>query len=214
MKRGSCRALLALLLSLAALAVDGLPVSAGLTVPVYGQRAARWAHQGLGTDPIDTIGSSGCALTAAAMVQGGFGYPISPDALNGWLTQHGGYVENDLLLWRTAVLPTGGAVRWKWLHVPGMVPQLRTDDQDINDTPSATLARHELDAGNLVVAEVRLHGAMHFVVSFDPSHLDIEGRYRGTRPDMAECCEVRDTADRVRAMQSGRSCVVRLGFDH
>ena len=164
MKRGSCRALLALLLSLAALAVDGLPVSAGLTVPVYGQRAARWAHQGLGTDPIDTIGSSGCALTAAAMVQGGFGYPISPDALNGWLTQHGGYVENDLLLWRTAVLPTGGAVRWKWLHVPGMVPQLRTDDQDINDTPSATLARHELDAGNLVVAEVRLHGAMHFVV--------------------------------------------------
>ena len=154
---------MALVLSLFALSVDALPASA-MTVPVYGQRAARWSHQPLGTDPVDTIGSSGCALTAAAMVQAGFGYPITPDALNRWLIDHGGYIQNDLLLWRTAVGPTGGAVRWKWLHVPGMVPQLRTDDQDVNDAPTAAIAERELDSGNLVVAEVRLYGGMHFVV--------------------------------------------------
>src|SRR5579864_8322275 len=154
---------MALVLALFALSVNALAASA-LTVPVYGQRAARWSHQPLGTDPVDTIGSSGCALTAAAMVQAGFGYPITPEALNRWLTDHGGYVQNDLLLWRTAVGPTGGAVRWKWLHVPGIVPQLRTDDQDVNDTPTAAIAEQELDSGNLVVVEVRLYGGMHFVV--------------------------------------------------
>lgn len=158
------RTAVASVLSLVALATSAAPAAANLAVPVLSQRAARWAHQGLGSDPVDTIGSAGCALTAAAMVQAGFGYPITPDTLNRWLTQHGGYVQNDLLLWRTAVGPTGGAVRWKWMHVPGMVAQLRTDDQDINDLPSAAIARQELDAGHLVVAEVRLYGGMHFVV--------------------------------------------------
>jgi hypothetical protein len=162
-KRGSSRALLALVIGLGALALDALPVSA-LSVPIYGQRAAQWAAQPLGTDPVDTIGSSGCALTAAAMVQGGLGYPITPAALNRWLTDHGGYVQNDLLLWRTAVGPTAGGVRWKWMHVPGMVSQLRTDDQDVNDTPTASMVKAELDSGHLVVAEVRLYGGMHFVV--------------------------------------------------
>lgn len=158
------RTVVAVVLSLVALVTSAAPATANLAVPVLGQRAARWAHQGLGSDPVDTIGSAGCALTAAAMVQAGFGYPITPDTLNGWLTQHGGYVQNDLLLWRTAVGPTGGGVRWKWMHVPGMVAQLRTDDQDVNDLPSAAIVRQELDAGHLVVAEVRLYGGMHFVV--------------------------------------------------
>jgi hypothetical protein len=163
-KRGSWRGLLVCVLSLAALSGSVTPAFAASAVPVYGQRAVRWAHLNLGSDPVDTIGSAGCALTATAMVQAGFGYPIAPDALNGWLTEHGGYIQNDLLLWRTAVGPTSGAVRWKWMHVPGIASQLRTDDQDINDVPSAGIAKQELDAGHLVVAEVRLYGGMHFVV--------------------------------------------------
>ncbi len=55
-------------------------------------------------------------------------------------------------------------MRWKWLHVPGMVSQLRTDDQDIEDLPPQTMVEAQLDAGRLVVAEVRLYGGMHFVV--------------------------------------------------
>jgi hypothetical protein len=154
---------MALVLSLGALTLDALPAAA-LSVPVYGQRAVQWSNQPLGTDPVDTIGSAGCALTAAAMVQAGFGYPITPARLNRWLTDHGGYIQSDLLLWRTAVGPTGGGVRWKWMHVPGMVSQLRTDEQDVDDAPTAAMVERELDSGHLVVAEVRLYGGMHFVV--------------------------------------------------
>lgn len=162
--RGSYRALVACAVSLLGIVTSALPASATLSVPTIGQRTSEWAHLPLGTDPVDTIGSAGCALTATAMVQAGFGYPITPDALNTWLTQHGGYVQNDLLLWRTAVGPTRGEVRWKWMHVPGIAPQLRTDDQDISDLPPAGDVQGELDAGHLVVAEVRLYGGMHFVV--------------------------------------------------
>lgn len=128
------------------------------------QRAGQWARNALGSDPVDTIGSSGCALTAVAMVNSAFGFPVNPASLNRWLTSHGGYIENDLLLWRQAAAMSGGTVRWQWLHVPGIVPQLQTDDQDIEDRPPQSLVESELDAGRLVVAEVRLDGSMHFVV--------------------------------------------------
>jgi uncharacterized protein YvpB len=128
------------------------------------QRTQLWSRQALGRDPVDTIGSSGCALTAVTMVASAYGYQTNPSQLNQWLTAHGGYIENDLLLWRQATAVTQGSVRWQWLHVPGMVSQLRTDDQDIEDLPSLTLVETQLDAGRLVVAEVRLYGGMHFVV--------------------------------------------------
>lgn len=164
-KRGRLgTAVLAGALAAAAGLSSGMPVAASFSVPVYGQRWNAWASQSLGTDPVDTIGSAGCALTAAAMVQAAFGYPITPGALNSWLVGHGGYIQNDLLLWRTAVGPTAGGVRWKWQHVPGMVASLRTDDQDIVDRPTQNAVEQELDAGHLVVAEVRLYGGMHFVV--------------------------------------------------
>lgn len=124
----------------------------------------QWSRDALGSDPVDTIGSAGCALTAVAMVNSAFGFPVNPGALNRWLTAHGGYIDNDLLLWRQASAISGGAVRWKWLHVPGIVPQLQTDDQDIEDVPPQSLVESELNAGHLVVAEVRLYGSMHFVV--------------------------------------------------
>lgn len=143
----------------------GLAVAAASpTVPVFTQRSPIWAREHLGSDPVDTIGSSGCALTAASMVQAAFGYKTNPHSLNQWLTLHGGYVDSDAILWRTAMGPTAGAVRLKWMHIPGIVPQLRTDDQDSNDRPQVSAIRQELASGNLVVVEVRLYGNMHFVV--------------------------------------------------
>jgi len=154
-----------LVLALAAGAGGILPAYAwnGI-VPVFTQRSPLWARERLGSDLVDTIGSSGCALTAVSMVQAAFGYQTNPHLLNQWLTQHGGYIENDAILWRTAMGPTAGAVRLKRVHIPGIVPQLRTDDQDSDDHPNAGVIRQELAAGNLVVVEVRLHGNMHFVV--------------------------------------------------
>jgi len=146
---------------------SGLVAAAGPgapAVPTFSQRSTAWSRDALGTDPVDTIGSSGCALTAVTMVTAAFGHQTNPATLNRWLTGHGGYIQNDLLLWRQAAASTGGAVRWRWLHVPGISPQLRTDDQDIEDLPPASLVEAELDAGHLVVAEVRLMGNMHFVV--------------------------------------------------
>lgn len=153
------------LLVVAAGAGGALPVAAWSgSVPVFTQRSPVWAGDLLGSDPVDTIGSSGCALTAVTMVQAAFGYWTDPHRLNQWLSQHGGYVQNDAILWRQAMGPTAGAVRLKWIHIPGIVAQLRTDDQDSNDRPAPAVIRRELDAGNLVVAEVRLHGNTHFVV--------------------------------------------------
>lgn len=162
--RGSFRALLACTLAATLWSGSAVTGFAGTTVPTLGQRWASWSRQTLGTDPVDTIGSSGCAMTAVAMVQTGLGHPTSPDLLNRWLTGHEGYIDNDVLLWRQAVGSAGGAVRWRWMHVPGIVSQLRTDDQDINDLPSPQTVAAALDSGALVVVEVRLFGNMHFVV--------------------------------------------------
>ena len=137
---------------------------AGPSVPTLSQRSLQWSRQALGSDRVDTIGSSGCALTAVTMVASAYGYPTNPAQLNQWLTAHGGYIENDLLLWRQATAVTQGSIRWQWLHVPGMVSQLRSDDQDIEDLPPQSLVEAQLDAGRLVVAEGRLYGGMHFVV--------------------------------------------------
>jgi len=162
--RGWHRPLAAGLLALAAWSLGGLWALASPSVPTMSQRAQPWSRQALGSDPVDTIGSSGCALTAVTMVASAYGYATNPAQLNQWLTAHGGYIENDLLLWRQATAVTQGSVRWQWLHVPGMVSQLRTDDQDIEDLPPQSFVQAQLDAGRLVVAEVRLYGGMHFVV--------------------------------------------------
>jgi hypothetical protein len=152
------------LLTIALWSMSGISAAAAGSVPIFGQRAHQWSRDALGTDPVDTIGSAGCALTAVTMVTAAYGYSTNPQLLNRWLTEHGGYIENDLLLWRQAGAATQGSVRWQWMHVPGMVSQLRTDDQDIEDLPPQSLVEAQLDAGRLVVAEVRLHGNMHFVV--------------------------------------------------
>jgi hypothetical protein len=185
------------LLGLIAGLAGALPAAASSgTVPVFTQRSPAWAKEPLGSDPVDTIGSSGCALTAVTMVQAAFGYQTNPHLLNQWLTQHGGYVENDAILWRQAMVSTAGAVRLKWIHIPGIVPQLRTDDQDSSDRPPAAVIRQELDAGNLVVVEVRLHGSMHFVVLTGHAGTDftINDPWYGDRTTLSRRYGLYDTA--------------------
>src|SRR5438270_9837607 len=115
------------------------------------QRAHQWSRDALGSDPVDTIGSSGCALTAVTMVTNAYGYSTNPQLLNRWLAAHAAYIQNDLLLWRQATAVTQRAVRCQWLHVPGTASQLRTDDQDIEDLPPQSMVEAQLDAGRLAV---------------------------------------------------------------
>ena len=164
MVRGRRRALVASVLAIVAWGAGSLGAFAAPPVPTFSQRSLQWSKDALGSDRVDTIGSAGCALTAVTMVTAAYGYSTNPGMLNRWLTANGGYLENDLLLWRQAAAATQRSVRWKWLHVPGMVSQLRTDDQDIEDLPPQSVVETQLDGGRLVVAEVRLYGGMHFVV--------------------------------------------------
>src|SRR5438309_11829518 len=128
------------------------------------QRSHQWSRDALGSDPVDTIGSSGCALTAVTMVSNAYGYATNPQLLNRWLTAHGGYIQNDLLLWRQATAVTQGAVRWQWLHVPVMASQLRTDHQEFQDLPLHSVVHAQIGARRPVAAGVRLYGGLHFAV--------------------------------------------------
>jgi hypothetical protein len=135
-----------------------------LNVPVVGQRDQAWAQVLLGTDRLDTIGSDGCALASVTMVQRYFGVATDPVKLNQWLVANDGYIQEDLILWRQAMVATAGKVRWKWRHIPDLSPLLRTQEQDDPGTLSPREARAELDAGNMVVVEVKNRGRQHFVV--------------------------------------------------
>jgi hypothetical protein len=98
------------------------------------------------------------------MVQRFFGVATDPSSLNRWLVDNRGYLQDDIMLWRQAMVHTAGAVRWKWRHLANLSPLLQTDEQDDPGPPTAAEARAELDAGSMVIAEVRLQGRMHFVV--------------------------------------------------
>src|SRR2546428_12852484 len=156
--RGWHRPLAAGLLALAAWSLGGLWALASPPVPTMSQRAQPWSRQALGSDPVDTIGSSGCALTAVTMVASAYGYATNPAQLNQWLTAHGGYIENDLLLWRQATAVTQGSVRWQWLHIPRMGSQPRTDDHDLEGLPPPSPVQAQPDAGRLLAAVGRLFG--------------------------------------------------------
>src|SRR3989441_3541213 len=117
------------MLAVAAWVASSLGALAGPAVPTFNQRSAQWSREALGSDPVDTIGSAGCALTAVTMVTAAYGYPTNPQQLNRWLTEHGGYIENDLLLWRQAAAATQGSLRRQWLHRPAVLSQLQTSAQ-------------------------------------------------------------------------------------
>src|ERR1700693_6282018 len=110
--RGWHRSGAAGLLALAVWSLGGLWALASPPVPTMSQRSQPWSRQALGSDPVDTIGSSGCALTAVTMVASAYGFRTNPSQLNQWLTAHGGYIENDLLLWGAGTTRKPGFVLW------------------------------------------------------------------------------------------------------
>jgi hypothetical protein len=147
-----------LALSFLLLGWSGPPVTAlastapspnGAVVPVYGQQWNPWGPQDLGTST-STISADGCALTASAMLLGAYGVNTNPGALNQWLIAHGGYVDQNLLLW-------GAAAQYA-----------ATQGIQVSYTGwegySATAIASSLAAGNPVIAQVTLDGNMHFVL--------------------------------------------------
>ena len=64
---------------------------------IYNQRDPRWAAQRLGTSNV-TIGSYGCLITAYASALSDAGKVMTPDQLNTWLIQNGGYIQGNLFV--------------------------------------------------------------------------------------------------------------------
>jgi hypothetical protein len=139
--------LLAMVLVIPPAAVAQMPV------PRFGQRWDPWQWQKLGHSQTSTIHDYGCALTCAAMVINYYGIDTDPGRLNDWMKAKGGF-SDDLIIWGAAEKLGNGidfVGRWDWQTVPA----------DLN------VINAELDAGNPVIAEVRLpyNGAkQHFVV--------------------------------------------------
>ena len=118
-----------------------------LPVSLYLQGDPAWGQDQLGQS-VHTMGQVGCAVTSVAMVMKFYGVDVDPGHLNVFLREHGGYDDNNDLLWEGPPVMAPGRVR----HV-------------YEDLPSYYLIDSNLARGNPVI--VRLHlasGWTHFVV--------------------------------------------------
>ncbi len=62
------------------------------------QRNPRWANDQMGNSPY-TLGRAGCAVVSTCMVATLVDPEVRPDALNAWLSAHGGYTATGRLYW-------------------------------------------------------------------------------------------------------------------
>jgi len=120
-----------------------------LAVPSFRQSDERWGDDPLGgVEDNGSMGSAGCAVTAAAMVFRFYGIDTDPQQLNWFLTAVDGYTDRGWLFWDRAAWWSPDRVR----HV-------------YEDLPSYHLIDTNLSRGNPVIVRVRLRGGItHFVV--------------------------------------------------
>ena len=148
-----------------------------LTVPLFQQADPVWGHDRLALST-HTLGQVGCAVSSAAMIMKYYGLDTDPGRLNNFLRDHGGYNEDNDLIWEGP-------------------PQLAPDKvrHVYEDLPSYYLIDSNLYRGNPVIVRMRFaNGITHFVVVMgkqgfdylirDPSHYGLE---KGVYP-LKEIC--------------------------
>jgi Peptidase_C39 like family len=120
-----------------------------LAVPSFRQGDEKWSDDALGgVEENGTLGSTGCAVAATAMVFQSYGIKVDPQQLNWFLTDTSGYTEQGWLYWERAAWWAPERVR----HV-------------YEDLPSYQLIDSNLARGNPVIVRVRFSsGVTHFVV--------------------------------------------------
>jgi len=134
-------------LALILLAGVGTALAGRMDVVVWGQKDARWSGLHLGGSRL-TMGNSGCAVTSSAMIANYFESTKDPGQLCLALGAKGGLDSSGSLSFEKVPAAAGGNIT-----SVGWYP---TDLSRIN---------RELDAGNLVIAEVWLLKTInHFVV--------------------------------------------------
>lgn len=130
--------------------VGGLPIFWEIEIPVapFFQEDVHWAADQLGSSENDTLGSSGCAVTSAAMVLASYGAKLDPQRLNWYLIDHNGYEGDSWIKWEVAAQ-----------YPPGVA------EHRYEDLPSYGLIDWNLLCGNPVIVRIRRPaGNTHFVV--------------------------------------------------
>ena len=118
-----------------------------LPVPLFLQGDPAWGHEPVGRS-IHTMGQVGCAVTSATMILKYYGIDTDPGRMNDFLRDHGGYTEDNDLIWEGPATLAPTQVR----HV-------------YEDLPSYYLIDSNLLHHNPVIVRLRLaNGITHFVV--------------------------------------------------
>ena len=118
-----------------------------LKVPIFAQGDPRWAKDSLGTSPGNLHGE-GCAVSSTAMILASYGVDVDPGRLNSFLTTHGGYEGQGILIWEKAAE-----------YPPGRC------EKAYEDAPSFARIDWNLLRGNPVIVRIRFPGGpTHFVV--------------------------------------------------
>ena len=118
-----------------------------LAVPLFLQGDPAWGKEPVGRS-VHNMGQVGCAVTSACMIMKFYGIDTDPGRLNDFLRDHGGYTEDNDLIWEGPPLLAPKQVK----HV-------------YEDLPSYYLIDSNLRRGNPVIVRLRLASGMtHFVV--------------------------------------------------
>jgi hypothetical protein len=126
-----------------------------LNVPIFRQADDRWRAEQLGSGS-NTLGSSGCAVSSAAMVLAAYGVDTDPGRLNRLLSENDGYEDLDNIRWEKAGEVYGNAA-----------------EKLYEDLPSYELIDRNLQAGNPVIVRLKRDGEhTHFVVIAGKDGLD------------------------------------------
>ena len=115
----------------------------------FSQRDRRWAQQKLGNGSL-TMSQAGCAVTASASMLASWGVSTNPGDLNNYLRDHGGYVDDNLLVW--SALEAFGAKLERYIScitTPAPISELETYIASgygiialVNATPGSKLSAH------------------------------------------------------------------------
>lgn len=127
-------------------------LAATVQVPFFSQQDPRWKDEPLGPSSV-TIGSHGCALTAATMVAKYYGVRTDPLSFNNSLTSIGGIGSSGDLDWAKVVNASGGKI---------------TSLQTIRDLPDSDYFDRiavEINQGCPVIAAVKTAAVqLHYIL--------------------------------------------------
>jgi len=111
---------------------------------LFKQCGESWSNDILGTGSV-TICDAGCAMSSLSMILNTWGEKINggtddPGTFNGWLKDHDGYADGDLLVW-AASNPLGGVKFYNYYRGAGSLSVAGLQDAVNNNRPTVVNVR-------------------------------------------------------------------------